>query len=356
MAIVNGTDIGETINQDDGVTDNGDTINGLGGSDLIFGLGGDDSVFGGDGADEISGGFGRDSIYGGAGVDILRGEFDDTLTGGANADTLFGGEGIDTASYEGSAGGVTVNLASGTGSGGDADGDTLYEIENLKGSGHADTIIGNALDNRLTGGGGADNLQGGLGNDTYFVFGSDGATTVITEGANAGIDELHVLFEDSGSVTLPQNVERLVLTSLGETEVNAKGTEKSDFIKGDGFLPGGDGGFALRGLAGNDTLIGADAKDELYGGADNDALRGNGGDDTLDGGSDSDTLKGDAGKECPDRRQRQGQAVRRRQRGPLRLRFDQGERGELEPRHHLRFLAGWRRCDRPPHRRRQGDE
>ena len=49
------------------------------------------------------------------------------LTGGAGADTLDGGGGVDTASYATSAAGVTVSLTTGTGSGGDAEGDTLSQ-------------------------------------------------------------------------------------------------------------------------------------------------------------------------------------------------------------------------------------
>ena len=57
------------------------------------------------------------------------------LAGLGGADTLDGGAGTDTASYAASSSGVTVSLATGTGSGGDAQGDTLVNIENLTGSG-----------------------------------------------------------------------------------------------------------------------------------------------------------------------------------------------------------------------------
>ena len=53
--------------------------------------------------------------------DILTGEGDaNVLRGGAGADMLDGGVGDDRADYEGSDAGVTVNLATGTGSGGHA--------------------------------------------------------------------------------------------------------------------------------------------------------------------------------------------------------------------------------------------
>src|SRR3546814_5612601 len=78
---------------------------------------------------------------GGAGDDTLDGgNGNDTLTGGAGADALIGGSGTDTASYAGSANGVTVDLTTGTGLGGDAQGDTLSGIENLTGSNYDDTL------------------------------------------------------------------------------------------------------------------------------------------------------------------------------------------------------------------------
>src|ERR687891_378388 len=69
--------------------------------------------------------------------------------GGAGGDALDGGAGLDAASYAGSDAGVTVNLATGAGSGGHATGDTLTGIENVIGSIHADTLTGNGGDKKL---------------------------------------------------------------------------------------------------------------------------------------------------------------------------------------------------------------
>ena len=72
---------------------------------------------------------------------------------------------------------MSVNLATGAVSGGDAAGDTLSGIEQLIGSGFADTLTGNAGANMLwgmgggdvlTGGGGADVLKGGAGTDRFI--------------------------------------------------------------------------------------------------------------------------------------------------------------------------------------------
>ena len=61
-----------------------------------------------------------------------------------------------------------MNLTTGTGSGGDAQGDTLLNIEDLLGNGFGDTLTGNAGANVINGGAGADIMQGLGGNDTYY--------------------------------------------------------------------------------------------------------------------------------------------------------------------------------------------
>jgi Ca2+-binding RTX toxin-like protein len=183
-----------------------DTLDGGDGADRLVGGAGLDTIHGGNGADSIDAGngndivfgeAGNDAIYGGAGIDqIDGGDGNDILEGAAGADALIGGAGIDTASYAGSAVGVTVNLATGAASGGDAAGDTLTGIENLAGSAQADHLTGNANANALsglagndvlTGGGGADLLKGGAGSDS-FVYGSIAASTVAAAGKDTIVD------------------------------------------------------------------------------------------------------------------------------------------------------------------------
>ena len=84
---------------------------------------------------------GNDTLYGRSGNDIL--------SGGAGADTIDGGSGTDTSSYATSTAAVTVRLQSGTGSGGDAGGDTLINVENLAGSSFGDKLTGDAGNNAL---------------------------------------------------------------------------------------------------------------------------------------------------------------------------------------------------------------
>ena len=86
---------------------------------------------------------GEDAIYGRDGYNELFGfDGDDLIEGRGGADQLSGGAGVDTASYASSAAGVWVGLGTGTGQDGDAQGDRLYGIENLIGSGFGDHLIG----------------------------------------------------------------------------------------------------------------------------------------------------------------------------------------------------------------------
>jgi Peptidase M10 serralysin C terminal/RTX calcium-binding nonapeptide repeat (4 copies) len=124
-----------------------DTIieNALGGS-------GGDTLTGNDADNTLNGGGGNDTVIGGAGVDtLIGGSGNDTLSGGPGADLLDGGGGTDTADYASSSAGVTVNLLSGTGSGGDA----FNSIENVVGSAFNDTLTGSTTANMLEGGGAA---------------------------------------------------------------------------------------------------------------------------------------------------------------------------------------------------------
>ena len=159
----------------------------------------------GPGPSYIDGTAGNDVLLGTPGDDIISGfAGDDVLRGQAGADTLDGGIGNDTATYQGSGAAVTVSLATGTGSGGDAQGDTLVSIENLTGSGHSDTLTGDANNNildgnagndTLYGGDGDDTLDGGAGNDTLIggsgsdnLIGGPGSDTLVWDSADASID------------------------------------------------------------------------------------------------------------------------------------------------------------------------
>ncbi|MFT6258380.1 MAG: Ca2+-binding RTX toxin-like protein [Rickettsiales bacterium] len=161
-----------------------DTLLGGSGSDEIYGGDGNDLIVGGDGNDVLVGGDGDDNIEGGMGNDNLSGESgDDILEGGIGDDVLDGGEESeingDTISYVTSSSGVNVDIASNIVSGGDAQGDTISNFENITGSNFADTLTGDAGNNIIEGGAGDDILIGGAGSDTYVYNAGDGNDTII---------------------------------------------------------------------------------------------------------------------------------------------------------------------------------
>jgi Ca2+-binding RTX toxin-like protein len=234
-----------------------------------------------------------DSLYGGAEADSIFGyNGNDTLKGGGGADRLDGGNGIDTIFYGDSTVGVSVNLATGRGFGGTAEGDTYVSIENVYGSSFNDTITGNdganefyGLDGNdiLKGGGGADGLDGGSGDDIlkggggadYLAGGSGNDTADYSQAGPTG-DIWGVI------VNLATNT-----ASFGEAQgdtfssiENLTGSAYYD------FLYGNDVANVIRGYDGHDQLFG-------YGG--NDFLDGGNGNDLLDGGTGADTMTGGAG-------------------------------------------------------------
>jgi Ca2+-binding RTX toxin-like protein len=248
-----------TLTGSAGISATGNELNnnltGNGGANLLIGLAGNDTLLGNNG--------------------------NDTLLGGAGNDRLDGGGGNDTVSYADAAAGVTVSLATTTGqnTGGAGTDTILSTVENLTGSGFADTLTGNANGNVLqggdnndvlNGGGGADtllgeagndtlngqagidNLAGGTGNDVYLY---DGTADVFVEIAGQGTDrvESSVNFDLSGVA----EVEDLTLTG---TAVSGTGNALTNVLTGNASAN------TLSGLNGNDTFIGGAGADSLTGG------------------------------------------------------------------------------------------
>jgi|GEM_PF-3354108 len=108
--------------------------------------------------DQLIGDIYDNKLYGQQGNDFLE--------GGLGADVLDGGAGWDTARYTKSSAGVSINLATNINTGGDAQGDMLYGIEGVLGSGFADTLKGGSGNDTLNGAAGNDVLYAGAGSDT----------------------------------------------------------------------------------------------------------------------------------------------------------------------------------------------
>lgn len=272
-----------------------DTLDGAGGDDTLLGGDGDDILIGGAGADHLVGGAGTDTVrYASAvtidmatgahsndaagdtfdGVEIIQGSSSsDTFISGAAADRFDGAAGTDTLSYAASTSAVTVNLTTGTASGGYAQGDIFSNFEKVIGSAGADTLASSTNGHTLA---------GGAGDDTYVV----GANVIIQEDADAGIDTITTALA-SYSMSTAANVENLVFTGSG----NFTGQGNSE----NNVLTGGGGNDNLLGWDGNDVLNGGAGNDEIQGGDGDDILNGGDGDDSLYGGAGADQLIGGAG-------------------------------------------------------------
>lgn len=178
----------------------------------------------GAGNDQYNGNSGNDVAYGGAGNDRLYGNNgNDLFDGGLGDDEINGGDGVDTASYSATAtsatAGVTVDLALTTAQNTVGAGtDTLFNIENLVGTGFNDTLQGSSGANSLNGGAGndllvgrlgADTLIGGTGNDRFRWFapneGGDSIEKFTAGGTEDSFDFLataFALFNGQGTIQI----------------------------------------------------------------------------------------------------------------------------------------------------------
>ena len=268
--------------------DKNNRLFGFGGNDELTGRGGDDWLDGGRGDDMLDGGEGWDQLYGGPGDDTLNGGpgHYDVLAGGPGADTMDGGAGIfDTASYTASNAGVTIDLSVtdngySTGSGGDAEGDKLKNIEYIWGSPYNDTLTGDDKSNYLWGGAGDDTLSGGPQAD--ILVGGPGADTL--DGGTDNSADVAEYYRSNAGVTI----------NLGAIP------DSEGYITGTGGHAQGDKLKNIEQIQGSghaDTLTGDNGPNELRGNAGNDILRGGGDMDSLHGGPGDDTLTGGDGED-----------------------------------------------------------
>lgn len=194
-----------------------ENITGSAHNDVITGDVNTNILRGGDGSDWLAGWHGDDIIHGGAGDDVIR--------GGHGADTIHGGEGNDTVDYQQSTSSVTVNLGnSWAETGGSAQGDAIFSIENIIGSTHRDFLTGDDGNNIIDGkGGDFDLLTGGGGADT-FRFTTQGHQTFIDD-FTRGTDLIEIAigaeqFSDltivdiTGDATITYSGNKIVLTGV----------------------------------------------------------------------------------------------------------------------------------------------
>ncbi len=299
----------------------GDTylnVEGLAGTDFNDTLGGDGA------SNTLDGRAGHDRLEGRDGADTLRGrEGNDSLEGGLGADIVDGGAGSDTADYFSSSAAVDVSLSNGTATGGDAEGDTLIDIENITGTDFADTLEGNDEANILSGGRDDDTLIGNAGDDT--LIGGRGGDALI---GGEGVDIADYALSNTG-VTID-----MVDGSAGSGDAEGdtfssieivQGSNQDDIIRGDdsdNILRGrlgadildGRGGFDIADYTGADEAVSVDLSlgqglagealgdqlisiEMLRGTTFADTFVGSAGNDVFDGGFGDDAISGGAGSD-----------------------------------------------------------
>ena len=239
-----------------------DVITGDAGSNRLEGQSGDDDLFGGDGNDFFRGGEGDDLLDGGAGTDRIEYHVD-----------RFNGDNTGFQPQTGITVDLSVDTDGVTGDAGSTDGDgvatdpfgdtdTLMGIENVRATDFADTLTGDAGNNRfegrsgmdqLDGGAGADQLLGGGDNDTLtggagddlFIFGAgEGADTITDFTAGAATDDVidvtafgFTAFDD-GSVNdiesaLMDSGSDVILDLGGGNQVTIQGVNKANLDSDD---------------------------------------------------------------------------------------------------------------------------
>ena len=326
-----------------------DVIRGQSGEDEIKGGTGHDSLYGDKGADILEGGAGNDLLWGGKQDDILMGgDGNDTLEGGFGMDKIDGGGGIDIVQYSLSDEAVTVNLGTGMGTGGHADGDMLENnIEGVAGSMHGDmltlgdemmggmlmgykgddTLTGGAMADKLMGGEGNDELMGGGGNDTLsgdmgddmlmggmgddMLYASDGEDT-LDGGSNAAGEDPDMDTVSYKHATKPITVnasqvdpDTVVVTKPGSSTADntlknieiIEGSSHADTIAANQDIDLSADAVTVNGimLKGFENATGGDGANTLTGNDMANVLMGGGANDILDGGMGADTLQGGAG-------------------------------------------------------------
>lgn len=224
-------------------------LRGNGGNDTLIGGRGNDQLFGGDGGDTLADRAGGTELMdGGPGDDgLLARDFTTFFSDAPNgADVYRGGTGTDMVAYGGSGQGtpppgVTVTLDNLANDGNAGENDNIGpagDVEGVAGSVGDDTIIGNALPNRLSGGVGNDVLIGGspavlLISSSIFSLNRDAFSSFAT------------------------------IRPVDDTLVGGNGTDRLSGQGGNDDLDGGLGTDDFDGGVGDDKLLTRDGESEL---------------------------------------------------------------------------------------------
>jgi Ca2+-binding RTX toxin-like protein len=228
-----------------------------------------ENLLGSDHADTLVGDVGDNVLRGADGARCALGQFRRRhARGRRGGDALLDGQdGVDWASYAASETGVTVRLWAGDGTGGDATGDTLRGIENLRGSAHADTLVGDGGDNRFLGGRGMTTSGPTMATTRWRAA----RATTSCAGRVGRTRQLRGIARGRHAAALGRG--RMGRRCHGRLLLdieNAEGSAHDDVLSGSG------GDNMLSGLAGRDEIWAGRGDDTLLGGDGDDVLRGQG--------------------------------------------------------------------------------
>jgi Ca2+-binding RTX toxin-like protein len=295
-------------------------------SDELIGNASNNVLTGLDGIDTLRGGLGNDTLYGG--------DDGDTLIGGSGNDLILGGAGSDTVDYTDTQTNVGIDIdtrlvANNVKNDGYSSVDTLYDIENIRGSSYDDKIRFESYEDKVLISNKIDTLKESIVTGDTITLTINGLIIEVTAGSDEvyydsnsdGVVDSHytgtigVLTEDnkleflvnainhtssplsgkfSGEVTSEGTIETV---QYGISIISANNNELSNIEtkleKASGTVI--ESNHSLNNIveagAGNDTVYGGVGADTLDGGIGDDTLSGGRGLDILNGGiSGSDTV------------------------------------------------------------------
>lgn len=283
------------------------------------GNGFDNVITGNAGTNLLDGGTGKDTLYGADGNDTLLGQAGDALHGGMG-DDLYVITGASRISFDTPGATSEVSIYELNDGGIDTvqtDGNVdLYSyyyyngtyhhiggVENATLTGSSNTsawgtdanniLIGNSGDNTLCGRNGDDRLEGGDGDDN--LIGAEGVDTLI---GGAGNDTLESDYYSTNTTNMYGGVGDDIYILNGATSlISENANEGIDTVFVDWTTNGYTLGANVENLGGFGTLTGNTLNNSIIGSSLVDTLNGLAGDDTLDGGTGADSLIGGTGND-----------------------------------------------------------